>query len=50
VPEGVQSALVQEVPGGALLLVLAERPRWGGCGWQGEGERGGGGGTTHNKE
>lgn len=27
VPEGVESALVQAVPGGALLLVLAERPR-----------------------
>lgn len=27
VPEGVESALVQSVPGGALLLVLAERPR-----------------------
>lgn len=29
VPEGVQSALLQAVPGGKqLLLVLAERPRW----------------------
>ncbi|KAF8065478.1 CCB2 [Scenedesmus sp. PABB004] len=27
VPEGAQSALVQAVPGGALLLVLGERPR-----------------------
>lgn len=27
VPEGVQSALVQPVAGGAVLLVLAERPR-----------------------
>jgi hypothetical protein len=27
VPSGVQSALVQAVPGGALLVVLAERPR-----------------------
>lgn len=27
VPEGVQSALVQPLPDGAVLLVLAERPR-----------------------